>query len=241
MTDYLKVIRAGQVKWLLLSHPDFDHFSGVPGFLPRVGTGEVIGTERFQTALAQDRTVTLLASSLRATRQPLRAAHQGDEFQLGDWQLSVLWPPPHQPPKTNDNDTSLVVLLWRAGLRVLFPGDIADGAMTGLLRDHADGVVDLHADALVAPHHGSTTAKCAGDFYRTVAPRAVIVSSQTPRPKLDRLVRDVLPAGTQLLYTGQTGAITIHADGAIVPFWGGPDRASSAAQIPPRMPAPVRP
>ncbi|HVT36375.1 MAG TPA: hypothetical protein VHE37_12365, partial [Nevskiaceae bacterium] len=66
------------------------------------------------------------------------------------------------------------VLRVAAGTHVLLlPADIEKPAEMRLLREHADR---LHADVVVAPHHGSKTSST-DEFVRAVAPSLVLYST----------------------------------------------------------------
>jgi competence protein ComEC len=73
---------------------------------------------------------------------------------------------------TDVNGTSMIVRLTCGNTRVLFTGDL-NHAMGAYL---ANSTVDLHADILKAPHHG-TEGTVPNEFYDRVAAKAVLVSS----------------------------------------------------------------
>lgn len=209
--DALQATGARQLSRLILSHADYDHFSGVMSLLDVKLTDEVISTKSFESKMANAGHMRPLVEFLQRKQQPPRATVLGDILRVGELPVEVLWPPAEQPRGTPDNDTSLVLAAKLGNKRVLIPGDIADGAMLGLMQYAADGVVDLRADVLVAPHHGSTTARHAAEFYRAVGPQVVIVSSGTPRPKLEALVKHAVGENCRVLTTCRSGAVTVRA------------------------------
>jgi competence protein ComEC len=64
-----------------------------------------------------------------------------------------------------------VLLVEAAGERMLLTGDIDSRAERALL----DSGLDVHADWLLAPHHGSRSSSSPA-FVQAVAPRAVLIS-----------------------------------------------------------------
>ncbi|HWA24535.1 MAG TPA: MBL fold metallo-hydrolase [Lacunisphaera sp.] len=70
------------------------------------------------------------------------------------------------------NDTSIVVRLSHGPTRVLFTGDLNHPLGSYL----AGRGIDLHADVLKAPHHG-TESTVPNEFYDRVGAKAVLVSS----------------------------------------------------------------
>jgi len=74
--------------------------------------------------------------------------------------------------RTDVNDTSIVVRLSHGSTRILFTGDL-NHAMGAYL---ATSTVDLRADLLKAPHHG-TEGTVPNEFYDRVGAKAVLVPS----------------------------------------------------------------
>jgi competence protein ComEC len=75
---------------------------------------------------------------------------------------------------TDVNDTSIIVRLTHGSVRALFTGDLNRGLGTWL----AESELDLAADLLKVPHHG--TEGCApNEFFDRVRPKAALVPSPT--------------------------------------------------------------
>ncbi|TJY56610.1 DNA internalization-related competence protein ComEC/Rec2 [Sinimarinibacterium sp. CAU 1509] len=91
---------------------------------------------------------------------------------------------------------------------VLLPGDIEHGAEKQLLRAHPQ---QLHADVLIAPHHGSRTSSTRA-FVAAVQPQWVVFPAGWrsryghPKPEVVARYRE---RGAVLFTTGVEGAITI--------------------------------
>jgi len=137
-------------------------------------------------------------------RETLRA---GDAFEVGSVPVEVLWPPGGEPPVAV-NDRSLAIRIEVFGRSVFLTGDIGQAAEARLLDAHAAGLIDLHADVLVAPHHGAvvTTSRA---FYEAVSPQVVINSSSRDRPRLRALLAG-LPHPPRLVSTHRVGAVRIR-------------------------------
>lgn len=73
------------------------------------------------------------------------------------------------------NGHSVVLMLRYGHVRYLFSGDLNDEAEERLLHKHVHGSVDLRAEVLKVPHHGS--ADFSGPFLQAVSPLVSIVSS----------------------------------------------------------------
>ena len=135
---------------VLLSHLDADHVGGLPGAL----AGRTVGLVATGTlSPSDDRSATLdgLVHRVGATRSALVP---GDRRESGGAVLEVLAPDPRRAASAAEsaaNDLSLVVRVTVRGLRLLLTGDLGAEAEARLVREG----VDLRADVLKVPHHGS--------------------------------------------------------------------------------------
>lgn len=108
---------------------------------------------------------------------PSRALARGDALEVGPWDLRVVWPPAgdqvvsEEPEGSAANDASVTLLARARGVRVLLTGDLEPGGQDAVLRSG----VDVGADVLKMPHHGS--ARQSERFIAAVAPRVVTVSA----------------------------------------------------------------
>ncbi len=180
---------------VFLSHDNLDHYSGLEG------------------VRGDARRLSLWSNPTLATRVGAVPLTRGASSPEG---VEVLWPPADLPAWVRENDRSLVLRVSVGSLRVLLPGDIEGFAMTGLLELAERGAVDLRADVLVAPHHGSVLPPPTRGFYAAVAPRWVIASSDRPRPDLHALAASLFQDACRVLVTAEVGAVLV-ADGAVAP------------------------
>lgn len=133
LVPFFRSVGVRQIDLLVVSHPDLDHRGGVPGLLA-------------------GRRVRRIGGGL----YPGMPIHTGDRCRAGQaWRwdgVSFRFLHPGPVAGDSDNDSSCVLRISSAdGTTVLLTGDIEAGAERRLLRDGAD----LHADVVVAPHHGS--------------------------------------------------------------------------------------
>jgi competence protein ComEC len=136
---------------VLLSHLDADHVGGLAGAL----TGRDVGTVATGPLAPDDDRSAALDAVLRRTSGTRSLLEAGDRLRVGQAQLEVLEPRAEWAVTgTAPNDLSVVVRVTVRGLRVLLTGDLSAAAESRIVRDG----VDLSADVLKVPHHGSADA-----------------------------------------------------------------------------------
>ncbi|MCK4342604.1 MAG: ComEC/Rec2 family competence protein [Phycisphaerae bacterium] len=195
---------------VLISHANFDHYSGLPTVM------ECITVGRWMTnAYFTDRDMLESGRGRLAERLPTEAAapamlQAGDFLKLGDATLEILWPPAGLNDMWETNDTSLVVRLTAGGRTVLLTGDIERDSINALLEAERAGRIDLRADVLIAPHHGAVLKDVTADFYAAVSPSVVVVSARELRPKLEAVVHETLGPGCRIIATGEAGAVVVR-------------------------------
>jgi competence protein ComEC len=207
------VLRAAGITRLdlvVLSHSHPDHLNGLLRILERFSVGALWtsgddgGNPMYGRllALARERSV--------PTPVPARVVHAGLEVETcGPWldgRTGV-------PPGLSANDASLVIRLSFAGRTLLLPGDIGEAGEAELLDRRSDGL-DLSAEVLEIPHHGSRRASSPG-FLDAVSPTLAVASAGRfnrfglPSPStLERYAK----RNVDILRTDRDGAVTVTID-----------------------------
>ncbi len=194
---------------LTLSHANFDHYSGAATVLKGLPTGRLLFNPYFEASAAENPAVRQFLDLLPSELPPRSRLRAGDRFMLGEAAIEVLWPPGDLGESWRPNDRSLVLRIEGHGRSVLILGDIERAALRSLLDSHSRGRIDLKADVLIAPHHGSVVPVDTAAFFEAVGPEVVIVSTGRERPKLVGLVREVLGDAAHLISTDETGATRV--------------------------------
>lgn len=207
--DALRALGIDSLAAIVVSHANFDHFSGVHSLAVGFGPTRLLSSGYFERERTSSQSVARFFQLFSKDRLELETIHAGDRFDVGEATVRVLWPPADLDATWKPNDRSLVLRVEAHGRRILIPGDIERDAIRALLAARRDGSVDLRADVLVAPHHGAVLGGDTEDFYRAVDPRVVIVSTAKPRPKLADLVHATLRPGCRLVSTRDAGAVTV--------------------------------
>lgn len=203
--------KIAHVDYVVLSHPDNDHYGGLAFVATQFSAhefwsnGATADTDRF----AQ------LQEALLAHNVARRVLRRGTVRRIGSVDVLV-HSPRSEGLSLRDNDASLVLSLAFAGRRVLFPGDIEAPGENDIVAS-ADG--QLSSAVLKVPHHGSHTSSSAR-FLDAVAPRLAIISAGYqnrfgfPHPDVLRRysARDCALARTDL---DGAAAVRITADGRV--------------------------
>ena len=196
----------------VLTHPDEDHFRGLPPVLDRYDVGTV-----FSTGVASPNPLYLEWVRAVEDEAPRRiTALQGQSIALGPSTfIQVLNPETPTPAGTSSdfNNGSAVLRLVHEDVSFLLTADIESETEGRLVRS---GQL-LQSTVLKVAHHGSRSSSTTG-FLAAVSPRAAVISAGAPNPYghphaevLQRL-GDVLPEG-QLYTTARHGDVEFVSDG----------------------------
>jgi competence protein ComEC len=200
--------KIAHVDYLVLSHPDWDHYGGLgfvaAHFTPREfwWNGAPARSPRFPELLA----------GLRDRGVPRVRLRRGDRRRLGAVEAVAL-SPPSDLDRLKDNDQSLVLGLSFGSARVLFTGDIEAAGEADLVAA-TNGT--LASVVLKVPHHGSRTSSSAR-FVDAVAPTVAVVSAgfenryRFPHPEV---LRRYAAHHSTVLRTDLDGAVQVRIDAA---------------------------
>jgi competence protein ComEC len=196
---------------MVVSHANLDHYSAVPEILDAFPVGTVVVTPHFLQRGRADpngATAFLLREIVRrGAHLRVHAAGEGCRFGAARW--TWLHPPPDRAFE-HVNDTSTVIRIEAGGRRILLTGDVEAPAIAQLLAT----AVDLEADVMEMPHHGSFSTAAAALIAR-VDPAVVMQSTGRRRWRSDRWQEAL--GGRERLVTARDGActVTIGGDGSI--------------------------
>lgn len=200
-----------RIDYALATHAHADHISGLSNVVKNFGTGQTL----VGYAPANDAEFDRFARATRRHAIPLGAVSAGERFELEGVTVEVLWPPRvASAAVTSGNDDSVVLRLVYGSVSVLFAGDIERPTEDALIRSG----VDLRADVLKVPHHGSKTSST-DKFIDGVHPRYAVISagerSRFGHPHA--VVVDRYSArGVRLFQTGRDGMVTVETNGTVL-------------------------
>jgi len=200
-----------EVPLLVLTHFHADHVAGLEGVLAGRRVGQ-IWTSPYASPPGEAHRTRAVAADHAI---PVRVPSPGERGLVGQASWEVLGPVAAGPAAAAggeegesgvENDASLVLRLTVAGVRVLLTGDVEPAGQEALL---AAGL-DLGADVLKVPHHGSSRQEVA--FLAATGARVAVASAGRdndyghPAP---RTVARLESLGMTLLRTDSQGAVAV--------------------------------
>ncbi len=166
VAECLDRLGIGTIPLLVLTHLHSDHIDGLPGVLEGRSVGAIgVGPEREPAAAWRTIEATAARRGIPLVELPV-----GTRWSSGGLDLNVLGPQKLFDGTDSDpNNDSVVVMAHRGGERILMTGDVEIEAQQSLL----NAGVDLHADILKVPHHGS--AKDLPSFLAAISPQVAVI------------------------------------------------------------------
>jgi competence protein ComEC len=203
VVPFLRAQGIDRLDGLLITHDDSDHSGGAASVLAALPVDWVA------TSLPLD------ASAVELARQRVRC-FAGQSWEWDTVRFTVLHPTwdSYNFAELKDNARSCVLKVDSPFGSVLLPADIERGSEADLLRAR---LAALHADVLVAPHHGSATSSSPA-FLAQVAPSVVVIPvgyrNRFGHPKPEVVAR-YQALGARVLRSDADGAIALRfsADG----------------------------
>jgi len=208
------IIRLNSV---VITHPDSDHFNGVPFILKRFNPEELWINGESGHDQEYDDLLTLAADLGITIKTPIK-----DQVLIKENNavLQTLFNPfldgdePKNYQTTSSNDHSLVLKYssTKQKLSCLFPGDISAKGERGILKKNAGET--LQSTLLLSPHHGSKTSN-SPVFLGQVTPDKIVVSAGRFQPHLfpsQALRQYCKEKSIPLLNTSKSGAITVRTE-----------------------------
>lgn len=213
---FLKERGVGRVDYVLVTHTDGDHISGIGELLEQAGEpgGIKVRTLLLSGQSAQEE------AGVKLWRLAERAGTQVKLIKAGtllkDKRVQLCCLHPAQETSYGDkNAGSLVLRLTYGSFSMLLTGDLEE---TGE-REILESSEELGSDILKAGHHGSRFSTTE-EWLQRVQPALTLIScgqdNSYGHPHEETLER-LREAGSRVLLTTEQGAITVRSDGRS--FW----------------------
>lgn len=211
LLPYLKSQGVGRLKYMILTHADYDHYGGL-------------------LELLEDKSITvdcLLLSDVgiksenyrkveRAALEagvPVQYVHAGTKFSCGKAAFQVLYPE-NGITCSDENDYSMVLGVSYGAFQALFTGDI--GVQGERRMVEADVLSDV--DLLKVAHHGSKYSTCSA-FLEAAKPELALIScgegNSYGHPH-DELLKRLEEKRIFVWQTSLCGAVTVTVEGGAI-------------------------
>lgn len=208
IAPFLKAEGVCRIDYLLISHMDQDHISGLKELLE---DGSIqVGQALLPGLQVKDDAYLEMEALLENANVEKIFLNSGDRAERGSYSMRCLWPPTEG--QTDDrNEMSLVMEVEYGAFRMLLTGDIDEQTERRLA---ASGQLES-VDVLKVAHHGSRYSSTT-EFLQQVTPAVSLIScSATNRyghPGQETLVR-LREADSAVRITKNCGAILLWTDG----------------------------
>ena len=196
VVPYLRATGVREIDALVLTHQDSDHTGGAASVLANVDTGRML------SSLAR-------AHPLHALVAESGACLRGAAWEWDGVRFELLHPASIEAgARVRANNLSCVLRVATAHGAMLLTGDIERAAEAEL----SEGSAAIRSEALLVPHHGSTTSSTP-EFLSAVAPRFAVVAAgyrnRFRHPRAEVLERYAF-LGATVLRTDLDGAVTLR-------------------------------
>ncbi|MCD8117903.1 MAG: MBL fold metallo-hydrolase [Lachnospiraceae bacterium] len=202
---YLKENDIGTLSYLIASHYDADHISGLVGVLNTTTVGTVL-TPDYET---DSYIYQSFRSMLERNGAPEIHPSAGDVYMLGSAEIQVIGPKSYSYEDENDN--SIVIRIVYEDFSCILTGDAGEEAEADLLASE----YTLDSDVYIAGHHGSSTSS-SESFVNAISPDCVIISAGAGNSyghPTEKTLSTLKYAGAALYRTDVQGEIICYSDG----------------------------
>ncbi|NLE97690.1 MAG: DUF4131 domain-containing protein [Propionibacterium sp.] len=219
--DCLRGLGVRSLAMVVLTHYHADHVGGFAGVAARYEP-ELVLVSPLASPEAAARAVEEAVGA-----DAIRGARPGERLTVGDvtWSTISAWQP--TAPVTDDgqgesaveNDASIVGVAEVGELTVMLAGDVEPGGQRHAMREARRLGIDIAADVLKLPHHGSSRQD--SDFFAATGAHLAVASSAEgnayghPAPSALELARS---HGMVIARTDEEGSVAVglHDDALVV-------------------------
>ena len=207
VVSYLQKQNVSEIDYLISSHYDEDHVSGLIGCLNAFQVDNVIGADYVHDS-------SLYSSFMDAVAaQGLEVTHPavGTEYTFGSGEFTVLSP---KVISKESNANSVAIKLANGDNSFIFTGDADYNSEADMI---ASGL-DLNCDVLSLGHHGSATST-SWDFLQATVPEFAVIScgagNMYGHPHADTMEK-LSDMGIQVYRSDEQGTIVASSDGSTI-------------------------
>ena len=203
--NFIKNKNIKKIDYMIVSHYDEDHISGLISILDNFEVSNVLCPDyKKDTKIYKS-----FKNSLKKSKANIIYPKKGDNFNISDARIKILWP--NEYKNNIDNDNSIILKLIHGNMSFLFTGDASINIENQLIYSG----FNLKSDVVMIGHHGSKYST-SNEFLEEVDPKLAIISvgnnNRYGHPS-NRVLKLLNNKNIKTLRTDIDGDITIKCDG----------------------------
>lgn len=203
--NFIKNKNIKKIDYMIVSHYDEDHISGLISILDNFEVSNVLCPDyKKDTKIYKS-----FKNSLKKSKANIIYPKKGDNFNISDARIKILWP--NEYKNNIDNDNSIILKLIHGNMSFLFTGDASINIENQLIYSG----FNLKSDVVMLGHHGSKYST-SNEFLEEVDPKLAIISvgnnNRYGHPS-NRVLKLLNNKNIKILRTDIDGDITIKCDG----------------------------
>ena len=212
LLPYLLDRRILKIDYVLISHFDTDHATGVAQILGKIDVSSIILTRQ----LEENDIYRHILSIAKEKKIKLIYVKEGDVLKIGGIKISIIHPENKLMINNPMNNNSIVCKVEYISFSLLLTGDIEMEAEELILRKN----INLKADVLKVAHHGSKTSTT-GEFLKAINPKVALIgvgkNNNFGHPS-NEVIQRLKENGTRIYRTDENGeiSITVNKKGRII-------------------------
>lgn len=201
-----------KLDYIVISHFDSDHATGVAQILGKIDVSSIILTRQ----LEENDIYRHILSIAKEKKIKLIYVKEGDVLKIGGIKISIIHPENKLMINNPMNNNSIVCKVEYNSFSMLLTGDIEMEAEELILRKN----INLKADVLKVAHHGSKTSTT-GEFLKAINPKVALIgvgkNNNFGHPS-NEVIQRLKENGTRIYRTDENGeiSITVNKKGRII-------------------------
>ncbi len=225
VVKYLDDLGIKKLDYIVATHPHSDHIGGLPFVINNIDAGKVIAPRITEEITPTTKTYENFLLALKGKALKLTAAKSGDIYTLEHdkqsdadggkaktAQLEIISPIyPDYEAYTDLNDFSVVFKLSYKNTSYLFTGDASKPVEKDILSHN----IDISADVLKVPHHGSSSSS-SSDYVKAISAKYGIIQcgqDNSYNHPNEKIVARYEKTGITLYRNDLNGNVVVYSDG----------------------------
>lgn len=180
-----------QIDRVILTHPDYFHYSGMKTILEKFRVKEFITNPEYST----EENYLEIREIIKKKKINFKELWAGETINFGNGEIKFFNP---KILTENKDDNLLAFQLKYKNFRIFFPSDLTPEGQKKLSQE------EIRSDVLLIPAHGLKPVN--EEFFKQVSAKYGIISTQRP-------AGGILPQRIKIYSTHEHGAITLLTDG----------------------------